>query len=133
MWLKPQILDLIYERIAQKIKEPFAHVPDVRLKRVELNRAETRVHNFHDFLASERATPLGEVLAQAEEQVKALRADVARLESAKDDLFAPPPPVALPIGSRKERTAQRADRSLGARATPPDRSLHPVAGKHGSG
>src|SRR5690606_28867033 len=65
---------------------------ELRLKKIELNRAETRVHNFVEFVASGRATPaLADALAQAEEQVKTLRADVASLESSKDDLFTPPP------------------------------------------
>src|SRR5689334_7384057 len=71
--LKPEVLDAVYQRTAKKVKEQFAHVPEeLRLKRVELNRAETRVHNFVEFIASGRATPaLGDALAQAEQQVKA--------------------------------------------------------------
>jgi site-specific DNA recombinase len=91
--LKPDVLDLVYERTAKKIREQFAHVPeDLRLKRVELNRAETRVHNFVEFIASGRATPaLADALAQAEEQVKSLAADLASMESAKGHVFTPPP------------------------------------------
>jgi DNA invertase Pin-like site-specific DNA recombinase len=91
--LKPEVLELVYERTAQKVKEQFKHVPEeLRLKKIELNRAETRVHNFVEFVASGRATPaLADALAQAEEQTKTLRADIANLESAKDDLFTPPP------------------------------------------
>jgi hypothetical protein len=91
--LKPEVLELVYERTAQKVKEQFKPVPEeLRLKKVELNRAETRVHNFVEFVASGRATPaLADALAQAEEQTKTLRADIASLESAKDDLFTPPP------------------------------------------
>jgi site-specific DNA recombinase len=91
--LNPDVLDLVYERTAQKVKQQFKHVPEeLRLKKVELNRAETRVHNFVEFVASGRATPaLADALAQAEEQVKSLRADVASLESSKTDLFTPPP------------------------------------------
>src|SRR5688572_15203663 len=37
--LKPDVLALVYERTAKKIKEQFAHVPEeLRLKKVELNR-----------------------------------------------------------------------------------------------
>jgi hypothetical protein len=87
--LKPEVLELVYERTAQKVKEQFKHVPEeLRLKKIELNRAETRVHNFVEFVASGRATPaLADALAQAEEQTKTLRADIASLESAKDELF----------------------------------------------
>jgi len=67
--LKPEVLDAVYQRTAKKVQEQFAHVPEeLRLKRVELNRAETRVHNFIEFVASGRATPaLGDALAQAEQ------------------------------------------------------------------
>lgn len=91
--LKPDVLAAVYERTAKKIKEHFAHVPEeLRLKKVELNRAETRVHNLIEFIASGRATPgLADALAQAEEQVKRLSADVTSMESAKDHAFTPPP------------------------------------------
>ncbi len=73
------------------MREEHAKVPEeLRLKKVELNRAEPRVHNFIEFVAAGRATPgLADALAQAEGQVKALTTDVASMESAK--LFTPPP------------------------------------------
>ena len=91
--LKPDLLELVYEKTAKKIKEVFAHVPEeLRLKKIELNRAETRVHNFIEFIASGRATPaLAEALSQAEEQVKTLSAEVKSMEAAKDHAFTPPP------------------------------------------
>jgi hypothetical protein len=56
--LDPELLDQDYERTATKVKELFAHFPEeLRLKKIELNRAETRVHNFIEFIASGRATP----------------------------------------------------------------------------
>jgi hypothetical protein len=90
--LRPEFLDAVYQRTAKKIRELFAHVPEeLRLKKVELNRAETRVHNFVEFIATGRATPaLAEALAQAEEQVKGLKADVASMESAGREAFTPP-------------------------------------------
>ena len=91
--LQPEVLDAVYQRTAEKVKEQFAHVPEqLRLKKIELNRAETRVHNFIEFIASGRGTPsLADALSQAEEQVKTLSADVASLEEAKDHAFTPPP------------------------------------------
>ncbi|MBK8998852.1 MAG: recombinase family protein [Myxococcales bacterium] len=91
--LKPEVLALVYERTAQKVKEEFAHVPEeLRLKRIELNRAETRVHNFVEFVASGRATgALADALAQAEEQVKTLTADIASMQTASEHVFTPPP------------------------------------------
>jgi site-specific DNA recombinase len=93
--LKPEVLSVVYERTAKKIKEHFAHVPEeLRLKKVELNRAESRVHNFIEFIATGRATPaLADALSQAEEQVKTLKVDVASMESAQRDVFTPPPPA----------------------------------------
>jgi len=91
--LKPEVLAVVYERTAKKIKDHFAHVPEeLRLKKIELNRAETRVHNFIEFIASGRATPaLADALAQAEVDVKSLRTDVASMEAAQDHAFTPPP------------------------------------------
>ncbi len=87
------MLDAVYRRTAKKVKEQFAHVPEeLRLKKVELNRAETRVHNFIEFIANGRATSgLVDALAQAEEQVKTLKADVASMASASEHTFTPPP------------------------------------------
>lgn len=91
--LKPEVLSAVYERAAKKIKEHFRHVPEeLRLKKVEMNRAETRVHNFIELIVSGRATAgLADALAEAEAQVKSLTADVASMESAKDHAFTPPP------------------------------------------
>ena len=91
--LKPDVLEAVYERTARKIKEHFSHVPEeLRLKKIELKRAETRVHNFIEFIGSGRATPgLADALAQAEEPVKTLTADVASIAAAKDHAFTPPP------------------------------------------
>ena len=91
--LQPEVLDAVYQRTAEKVKEQFAHVPEqLRLRKIELNRAETRVHNFIEFIASGRATPsLADALSQAEELVKTLSDDVASLEEAKDHAFTPPP------------------------------------------
>lgn len=113
--LKPEVLDAVYQRTAKKVQERFAHVPEeLRLKRVELNRAETRVHNFVEFIASGRATAaLGDALAQAEQQVKELTADVASMESAKGHAFAPPPRawIAGRIAKLHELLAQRTEQS----------------------
>jgi hypothetical protein len=89
---QPEVLELVYERTAKKIKEHFAHIPEeLRLMKIELHRAETRVHNFIEFIASGRATPgLADALAEAEENAKRLRAHVASLEAAKHNVFTPP-------------------------------------------
>ncbi len=103
------------ERTAKKIKEHFSHVPEeLRLKKIELNRAETRVHNFIEFIASGRATPgLADALAQAEEQVKTLTADVASMAAAKDHAFTPPPRawIADRIERLNELLATRTEKS----------------------
>ena len=113
--LKPEVLAIVYERTAKKIKEQFAHVPEeLRLKRIELNRAETRVHNFVEFVASGRATgALADALAQAEEQVKTLTADVTSMESAKEHVFTPPPKAWIADRVRKlnDLLVQRTEQS----------------------
>ena len=113
--LEPDVLEAVYERTAKKIKEHFSHVPEeLRLEKIELNRAETRVHNFIEFIASGRATPgLADALAQAEEQVKTLTADVASMAAAKDHLFSPPPRawIADRIERLNELLAARTEKS----------------------
>jgi site-specific DNA recombinase len=113
--LDPELLDQVFQRTATKVKELFAHVPEeLRLKKIELNRAETRVHNFIEFIASGRATPtLADALSQAEEQVKSLSADVQSMEAAKDHAFTPPPRawITARIGRLNHLLATRTEKS----------------------
>ena len=49
---------------------PTAHVPEeLRLKKVELNWAETRVHNFFEFITNGTTAALADARVQAEVQV----------------------------------------------------------------
>jgi hypothetical protein len=78
-------------------------------------RFARRVHNFIEFIASGRATPaLAEALAQAEEQVKALKADVASMELAGREAFTPPPRawIADRIGRLNALLAERTSSRL---------------------
>jgi site-specific DNA recombinase len=113
--LDPELLDQVFQRTATKVKELFAHVPEeLRLKKIELNRAETRVHNFIEFIASGRATPtLADALSQAEEQVKSLWADIQSMEAAKDHAFTPPPRawITALIGKLNHLLATRTEKS----------------------
>jgi site-specific DNA recombinase len=113
--LDPELLDQVFQRTATKVKELFAHVPEeLRLKKIELNRAETRVHNFIEFIASGRATPtLADALSQAEEQVKSLSADIQSMEAAKDHAFTPPPRawITARIGKLNHLLATRTEKS----------------------
>ncbi len=113
--LKPEVLAAIYERTAEKIKEQFAHVPEeLRLKRLELNRAETRVHNFIEFIASGRATgALSDALAEAEKQVKTLKTDVESMTHATAEAFTPPPRawIADRLKNLNELLAKRTEKS----------------------
>jgi hypothetical protein len=92
------------------------------------------VHNFVEFVATGRATSaLADALAQAEEQVKTLRADVASLESSKDDLFTPPPRTWVADRVKKlKRLLERMHGSVEARAAPTHGSRHLDARKPGS-
>jgi hypothetical protein len=108
--------------LGQEIREHFA--PEgLRLNKVVLNRAESRVHNFVEFIATGRATPaLADALSQAEGQVKMLKVDVASMESAQRDVFTPPPPAWIadrvrqlndPLAARTEKSALACAASLG--------------------
>ena len=112
---RPDVLELVYERTAKKIREKFAHVPEeLRLKKIELNRAETRVHNFIEFIASGRATPgLADALGQAEEQVKTLSADISSMANATDQLFTPPPRAWIEdrLGKLNQLLSKRSEQS----------------------
>ena len=113
--LRPEVLAAVYERTAKKIKEQFAHVPEeLRLKRLELNRAETRVHNFIEFIASGRATgALSDALAEAEKQVKTLKTDVESMTHATAEAFTPPPRawIADRLKNLNELLAKRTEKS----------------------
>ncbi len=91
--LKPETLDTVYQKTAQKIKEQFSHIPEeIRLKKIELNRAETRAHNFIEFIAEGKATEgLSAALEQAEIKAKELKKDLEALEQSKEAAFTPPP------------------------------------------
>jgi hypothetical protein len=83
-------------------------------KKIELTRAETRVHNFIEFIADGRATAgLASALALAEDQVKSLSADVRSLDSARDTAFTPPPRawIADRLGQLSELLAKRTEKS----------------------
>ena len=47
--LTPDRFSDVYGQVAKAIKEQFSHVPEeIKRKKVELNTAESRVHNFVD-------------------------------------------------------------------------------------
>ena len=91
--LTPETLDTVYQKTAQKIKDQFCHIPEeIRLKKIELNRAETRAHNFIEFIAEGKATEgLSFALEQAETKAKEFKKDLEALEQSKDSAFTPPP------------------------------------------
>ncbi|MEZ4227270.1 MAG: hypothetical protein R3B13_40405 [Polyangiaceae bacterium] len=104
--LKPEVLDLVYERTAQKVKEQFKHVPEeLRLKKIELNRAETRVHNFVEFVASGRATPALADRWLSRRAGENSRADIDSMEAAKDDFFRVRPVPGSPTASRSSTSS----------------------------
>ncbi len=77
-----------------------------------------------NIIASGRATgALGEALAQAEEQVKTLIADVASMAAASDTAFTPPPRawIAERLKNLNELLAARTEKSALA-LRPPHRS-----------
>lgn len=113
--LVPERFNDIYKQVTKAIKEHCGDIPEeIRLKNIELNRAETRVHNFIEFVAQGRATKsLVEALEQAEKAVQELTTDLQSLQRAKDSLFEPPPEewVAHKLGDVKSILEKRTEKS----------------------
>lgn len=53
----PDIFDIIYKEVAKKIKEQFSHIPEeIKLKKVEVERAKRKIKNFIDFIGEGNTT-----------------------------------------------------------------------------
>ena len=91
--LKPEHLRLIYKKVEEAIKKQFAHLPEeIRLKKIELNREETRIHRFVEFVAQARATAsIAAALEEAEGKAGTLKTELESLEKTKGEAFEPPP------------------------------------------
>ena len=47
----------IYKKIAVEIKKQSAHIPEeIRLKKMELDKTQMRIHRFVEFVAQAKAT-----------------------------------------------------------------------------
>ena len=90
---KSEHLDLIYKKVAKEIQKQFSHISeDIRLKKIELNKMETRVHRFVEFIAEAKATAsIATALEDAEKNVAKLKMEIESLEQTKHDAFEPPP------------------------------------------
>ena len=90
---KPEHIDLIYKKVAKEIQKQFSHIPEeIRLKKIELNKMETRVHRFVEFIAEAKATAsIATALEDAEKAVEKLKIEIGSLEMTKHDAFEPPP------------------------------------------
>ena len=113
--LTPEKFNNIYKKVAKAIKNHCGALPeDIRLKKVELNRAQTRVHNFIETVAEGRTTKgLIDALEKAESQAETLASDLQDLERAKDALFEPPPKewIAHKIEKVKSVLEERTEKS----------------------
>ena len=91
--LKPEHLELVYQKVAKEIQQQFSHIPEeIRLKKMELDKAETRIHRFIEFIAEAKATAsIASALEEAEASAKRLKVEVESLEQTKNDAFEPPP------------------------------------------
>jgi hypothetical protein len=109
------ILERVYERTALKVREHFAHVPEeLRLKKLELGRAEGRVRSFVEFVAQGRAPrAIADAFEVEEDKVKSLQRDVASLEVARAETFEPPPRgwIADRVGDLQRVLEQRTEKS----------------------
>ncbi len=94
--LKVETVKIVLDKTAQKVREHFAHVPEeIRLKKVELNQTETRIHHLIQFISEGKAmssvSSIATALEQDETKAKILKADVEVLERAQRSAFEPPP------------------------------------------
>ncbi|MCX6117521.1 MAG: recombinase family protein [Proteobacteria bacterium] len=112
---KADALDFIFQKTAEKIKDHFSYIPEeLRLKKIELNRAETRLKNFIEFIAEGRATTsITDAVEIEEKKANYLKKDVESLESAKEQSFQPPPREWIEhcIGNLKHLLEERTEKS----------------------
>ena len=92
--LKPDHLQMIYKKIATEIQKQSSHIPEeIRLKKMELEKTETRIHRFVEFIASAKAKATASIataLEEAEGRAETLKTELGCLESCKKDVFEPP-------------------------------------------
>ena len=88
----PNMLQLVFQKTAQKIAEQFAFLPnELRLKRMELQQTERRIHNFIECIAQGRTTnALTQALEKEETKATKLRWEVKSLKAASEQAFQPP-------------------------------------------
>ena len=91
--LTPDQLGLLYKKVEEAVKQQFAHLPeDIRLKKRALDREETRIKRFVDFIASAKATAsIATALKKSESKAATLKVELQSLEKSKGELFEPPP------------------------------------------
>ena len=52
-----EMLEKIYAKVSEKIKDQLPYIPkELKLKKVELDKYQTKIKNFINFIASGRAT-----------------------------------------------------------------------------
>ena len=90
---KSEHINLIYKKVAKEIQKQFSYIPEeIRLKKIDLNKMETRVHRFVEFIAEAKATAsIATALEDAEKNVKKLKVEIGSLEMTKHDALEPPP------------------------------------------
>ena len=91
--LKPEHLQMIYKKISEEIQKQSAHIPEeIRLKKLELNKTEIRIHRFVEFIAQAKATvSIASALEEAESKAATLKSELNCLERSKRETFEPPP------------------------------------------
>ena len=113
--LKAEHLQLIYKKIEEEIKKQFAHLPEeIRLKKRELERLETRIHRFIEFIAGARGTPsIAAALEDAESKAEPLKTEIESLEKTQGEAFEPPPKewIVHRIGNIQEVLERKTEKS----------------------
>ena len=113
--LRPEHIEVVYKKVAKEIQKQFSHIPEeIRFKKMELNKTETRIHRFVEFIAQARATAsIATALEDAEETAKKLTEDLKSLEQTKDEAFTPPPVewIGHKIGEVQKVLEQKTEKS----------------------
>ena len=113
--LKAEHLQLIYKKVEEEIKKQFSHLPEeIRLKKRELERLETRIHRFIEFIAGARGTPsIAAALEDAESKAEPLKTEIESLEKTQGEAFEPPPKewIVHRIGNIQEVLERKTEKS----------------------
>ena len=91
--LTPHHLQTIFQKVSKEVKKKRSHIPkEITLKKLELDKVETRINRFVEFVAQAKATPsLVSALEADEEKALNIKNDLKALKASQtEDLEVPP-------------------------------------------